>query len=148
MFSFLTRLLAKKKSDRRIFRYFNGIEWVGADPTLLNIALLSHPEYIDAKHPMESTKEALGICYTTYLEIFKLHAWDGKRGLTLEDVMQVYLQFVNYCERLKKNTSSSQKSPESSESTSETSTTVTSSASPDSTSTAVSYTHLTLPTKA
>lgn len=108
--------LKKRRSEKQIFRYFDGKKERGADPIKTFRAILSHPKFNLQEHmaslmddgPSADTAvqtEASQIAVDSVREIFGLTGWseDTPDGLTEIETLEVLADFIIYMDGLKKN---------------------------------------------
>lgn len=105
-----------------LFRFHDGKRVRRADPLAVAIALHSHPTYL-RRHLDEAIagdKEALQIVAQAATDVFGVQplSSDGRRGLTLNERLDLMLGFDAYLYAVKKNTVASATSPSSTGSTS------------------------------
>jgi len=112
-FSFLTRLVYPKPTNRKIFSYWNGHKNIFADPIAISNRLDTHPVYRPDVHPLiaETSKnpqagvDAFNVCISAYRDAFQLEPYDSETGFGLIDseVIELHGTFCLYLESLKKN---------------------------------------------
>lgn len=111
--------LRRRKDDCRVFRYHDGREWVKRDPQVLLRNLLNRfdPDG-DAKRIIAGDEDAWTDSVAAAREVFSLHAWDGRAGLTEEESYEIINQLLDWFIDQKKSTATSSSPPQSTESTS------------------------------
>ena len=93
---------------RLLFRYYDGTRTRWADPLRTQRELVGHPKlnveemapFVDAGKEPEVTIFCQAVC-----DVFGVTRWDGRRGMTDAELMNLFNRFGGYIEALKKNTS-------------------------------------------
>jgi len=96
------------ESHRAIFRYWDGLRERAADPLEIWMAIDNDPEFIGDKHPQavdDGESEASRIMGEMICRAFKVKAFDGSAGLTLQERLALWSVFCGYADDLKKSTS-------------------------------------------
>lgn len=112
MFDWLTSLFTKK-TNRVVFRYWDGIQWRLGDPFSIWRNLLHHPTmnldtmaaHLDAGHEPESTIVLDGLA-----EVFGVTRHNDRtgKGLTDWEIKALFVGFEQYLTGLKKSTDNGQ----------------------------------------
>lgn len=125
MFGWIERWRQRRQQrERYLLRFWDGQRWRYGDPFAIWRALANHPEanletmleLADAGQEPETTIVVGAIC-----EAFGVRRWDGRRGLTDWQVLELPALLVELFETVKKNISPGSNSAESTDSGSATS---------------------------
>lgn len=123
MFHWLSNLLRKRRErGREIFRFWDGARERGADPISVMRAIALDEVFVPEVHldplllegiPNRDAAEASQIAVEAARRIFGVQAWsDDQPGLTEQETLQLWLNFAEYLDGLKKNSSPNQTGPE------------------------------------
>ncbi len=125
--------------ERELFDYWDGTQQRKADPLACWRKIYNHETYRHDTHPLlmdEGDQEAIEIVLAMVREVFDVEEWDGESGLTQGETIDLFIDFLEYLDSVKKNTSPIATQPPPTASTSPTSNGQTPSDSSPSTSTA------------
>lgn len=103
MLRFIQSLFNRRR--RGLFRFHDGQRYRYVDPLFVSQSLAADPEYLP-RHLGDARKgdrEAIGICSRAASRAFGLRDFDGKRGTTLADRIEILLSFEIWVAALKKN---------------------------------------------
>jgi hypothetical protein len=105
-----------KKSNRKLFRFFDGSRLRREDPLALQLKLETHEKCRWDVHPAlaeQGDSVAYEICLDAICDVFGVTRFNSSlgTGLTHMELMGLLRSFVDYIEQLKKNTVGSPKSP-------------------------------------
>lgn len=104
--------------NRAIFRYWDGRKLRRIDPMVVYRRLDSHPDFDWETTPVEVDAPsdaiagpALAATAEAVREAFEIPVYDGKRGLTEGELTNLLIDYVEWLNALKKNTSEPPTSP-------------------------------------
>lgn len=107
--------------ERLIYRYFNGEKTVFADPLVIYAAIVAKSDEMSREinalktdfgsQANDITKDAHDSLVAKVRKIFDIKPWDGEKGLTERESLDLFDHFLIYKERLKKNSSTPPISP-------------------------------------
>lgn len=109
-----------RKTQREIFRYWDGLRWRAIDPMVVFRSMSSHPEFNPEVHipllasdNLELQQQAAPIAVAATRQIFGIEAFaDGHEGgLTELETLAVLNDFCEFADGLKKNGNGQQTSP-------------------------------------
>jgi hypothetical protein len=97
------------QKNRAIFQYWDGRKTRHADPMQIYRELACHPTFIWSQHPqqVERDYDALRITLAALREVFHVFplSKDGKSGLSDGETLGLLIQFAEFIDLAKKNTS-------------------------------------------
>ncbi len=105
---------------RAIFHYHDGHRRCKIDPVAALIALNAHPRYLQDRHILEANEgdpQAIAIMQEAARDVFGVQPFDGRRGLTISETIDLLIGFDNYLLSLKKSGSLSPTPPQSTDAT-------------------------------
>ena len=125
MFGFIFRGYVRWRHRRRrqLFRYFDGDRMRRADPLVLLAAIDQDPEYVPDKTPYfiaAGQQDAIDVSIRMVNRVFGAQPYDDETGigLTTNEAMSLFSQFMTWLDGLKKNTSATPTPPPSTDATS------------------------------
>lgn len=99
--------LVRYSPDRRhIFGFWNGVEIVYLDPVEIEISLETHEKYepqIHIQQAWDGDVDALDVVCDAIRRAFEIPVFDGKKGLTREELYDLLAAFNNWQDEVKKN---------------------------------------------
>ena len=112
-----------RRTARQLFEYWDGAKKRHADPMRVFRAIKDDPEYREDVHPQgvdDGDPEAIDVTLRCVRRVLGVGEWsEGKPGLTELETLQLFVQFHEYLDHLKKNISPSQTPPRPTEWTSQ-----------------------------
>lgn len=120
LLNWIRRTLSNRR--RAIFRFWDGTRWRAIDPMVAYRGLDAHAEFSWEEHPLlieaaldgqlatdpgvtRVAWEALGITAAAVRDVFAIPVFDGRRGLTEEELLNLLCDFSEYVRGVKKNIS-------------------------------------------